>query len=50
MSRGPKGEKRPANVIGGADLAEMVDEALTKPGKRGRTRSGLRHDCGPQSF
>lgn len=35
MPRGPKGEKRPADVIGAADLAEMVDEALPKPGKRG---------------
>jgi hypothetical protein len=65
MPRGPKGEKRPADVIGNAvvkqhktlkgfspamaagvsdtlwsmtDLAEMVDAAQPKPGKRGPYR------------
>ena len=49
MPRGPKGEKRPADVIGAAvkvakiatgeieedDVAALIDAAAPKPGKRG---------------
>jgi hypothetical protein len=42
MPRGPRGDKRPADVIGlsgtlwsMSDLAEMIDMTLPKPGKRG---------------
>ncbi len=47
MPRGHKGEKRPAQVIAAGisdklwsitDLAEMVDAAAPKPGKRGPYR------------
>jgi hypothetical protein len=44
-ARGPKGEKRPADVIGNADLtqtlwsmtdlADMIEATLPKPGPRG---------------
>jgi len=36
MPRGPKGEKRPADkLLSMTNLAEMVDAAQPKPGKRG---------------
>jgi hypothetical protein len=37
----PQKEKRPAVLIGAADLAEMVDGALPKPGKRGPYRKRI---------
>jgi hypothetical protein len=43
MPRGPKGKKQPADVIGAADLAEMVDEALPKPSKHGPYKNELQH-------
>ncbi len=47
MPRGPKGEKRPADVIGAAvkvmkiatgEIEEDTDDAAPKPGRRGRYR------------
>ena len=38
MPRGPKGEKRPADVIGNADRLGLVDAAQPNPGNRGPYR------------
>ena len=42
MPKGPKGEKRPADVIGAADtlrdmewIVSLIDERAPKPGRRG---------------
>ncbi len=35
MPKGPKGEKRPADVIGMKDVVALIDAAAPKPGKRG---------------
>ena len=36
MPKGPKGEKRPADVIGAA--VKLIDDAAPKPGPRGPYR------------
>ena len=44
MPKGPKGEKRPADVIGAA--VKLIDDAAPKPGPRGSRKLRYRAKWG----